>query len=517
MMKTHPARPLSRIVPFPFFIYSDSRFYLLQIAIFTMVAITGCVYGQSDPIQFAMEKNYLDNMEGVTDETHIAVWGKEDTEITRFVLVNRATQHVTKYRVSSVRFRFAGMISTAEDIKFYIETKLPQGEPRIELLQFVKKGEYFQQKVLDRENYIASFAQDGKFYRVAVDKKKDALRVVATNGTDADKVMMFPISNDKLEKILRKEDFEFVPRGQAISFENGRSGNKIYVRGDIIYLISDGPEDNSSGALAVMSLDTNTGKADLRTIPWLNGDKREIKSGSAFTPPPQHAGPITVMVNAAKMKHNSFLLDDQLFVFCFDNEAIALSIHDIKTGEQTKLLHYPKGTPVAFKSSDLMQGNESLETEWSDPRNEANRATKVLRALNNNGQPFILVEPSDTYYRLIVGSKVFSRYGGGTMMSPGSTRSASGGTVAMPGPMMSGGGGGYTIDYNYFYGYLTSSDLNAAPQSVAIHGPVDALNKRFAVVSRGIKAGKSGVIYDGAGVLLVYINKKTKEMVIEKV
>src|SRR5690242_4291288 len=128
MMKTHSARPLSRIEPFPFFINSDSRFYLLLITIFAMVTVTGNVYGQSNPIQFAMEKNYLDNMEGMTDETHIAVWGKEDTEITRFVLVNRATQHVTKYRVSSVRFRFAGMISTPEDIKFYIETKLPQGE-----------------------------------------------------------------------------------------------------------------------------------------------------------------------------------------------------------------------------------------------------------------------------------------------------------------------------------------------------------------------------------------------------
>ncbi len=516
MMKTHSARPLSRIASFPFFIYSDSGFYLLLITIFAMVVVNSNVYGQSNPIQVAMEKNYLDNMEGMTDETHIAVWGKEDTEITRFVLVNRATQHVTKYRVSSVRFRFAGMISTPEDIKFYIETKLPQGEPRIELLQFVKKGEYFQQNVLDRENYIASFAQDGKFYRVAVDKKKDALKVVATNGTDADKVMMFPISNDKLEKILRKEDFEFVPRGQAISFENGRSGNKIYVRGDIIYLISDGPEDNSSGALAVMSLDTNTGKADIRTIPWLNGDKREIKSGSAFAPAPQNGSFITTIVNAAKMKHNSFLLDDQLFVFCFDNQAIALSIHDIKTGGQTKLLHYPKGTPVAFKSSDLMQGNESLETEWPDPRNEADRATKVLRALNNNGQPFILVEPSDTYYRLIVGSKVFSRYSGGSMMSPGSTMSTPGGTISTPGHMMPGGSG-YTADYNYFYGYLTSSDLSAAPQFLDNHGPVDALNKRFAVISKGIKAGKSGVIYDGAGVLLVYINKKTKEMVIEKV
>ena len=480
------------------------------------VFIIGHTFSQSDPIRFVMEKNYLDKMEGLADETHMAVWGKEDSETTRFVLVNRATQHVTKYRVSSVRFRFAGMISTPEDIKFYIETKLPQGNPRIELLTFVKNGEYFQEKVLDRENYIASFAQDGKFYRVAVDKKKDALKVVATNGTDADKVMTFPITNDKLEKILRKEDFEFVPQGQAISYENGRGANKIYVRGDIIYLISDRPDENSSGALAVMSLDTNTGKADIRTIPWLNGDKREIKSGSAFTPPPQNAGPIATLINAAKMKHNSFLLDDQLFVFCFDNDAMALSIHDIKTGGQTKLLQYPKGTPVAFKSSDLMQGDESLETEWPEAKNEESRAMKILKSLNKNGQPFIMVEPSDAYLRLIVGSTVFSNYGGGTMMSGGSTFSTPGGTVSTPGHMMPGGGGYTETDYNYFYGYLSSSDLNASPQALKIHGPVDTLNKRFAKVSKEIKAGKSGIIYDGSGVLLVYINKKTKEMVIEK-
>jgi len=43
------------------------------------------------------------------------------------------------------------------------------------------------------------------------------------------------------------------------------------------------------------------------------------------------------------------------------------------------------------------------------------------------------------------------------------------------------------------------------------------VNKRFAVVSKEMKAGKSGIVYDGTGVLLVYVNKKTKEMVIEKI
>ncbi|HEY5750832.1 MAG TPA: hypothetical protein VIU12_32435 [Chryseolinea sp.] len=460
-----------------------------------------------------MEKNYLDHMEGLTDETHIAVWGKEDTEITRFVLVNRATQHVTKYRVSSVRFRFAGVISTPEEIKFYIETKLPQGDPRLELLTFVKKGEYFQQKVLDRETYMASFAQDGKFYRIRVDKKKDVLKVVVTNGTEADKVMEFPITKSNLEKILRKEDFEFVPQGQAISYENGKSVNKIYVRGDVIYLISDGPEDSSSGALVVMSLDTSTGKSDIRTVPWLNGDKREVKSGSSLASPPPYMSPISTVVNAGKMKHNSFLLGDQLFVFCFDNDLAALSVHDVKTGEQIKLLPYPKGTPVAFKSSDLMQDEGSLETEWSEPKTEEARAGKILKSLNKNGQPFIMVEPAAPYLRLIVGSRVYS-IKQASLMSPGVEHMATGRAAA---PFGTTNGTYVAVDYNYFYGYLMNSDLSAAPQSLKSHGPVDALNKRFAIVSKEIKAGKSGIIYDGAGVLLVYINKKTKEMVIEKV
>jgi hypothetical protein len=519
MMKLLFARPLFRIAPFPALIFSNARFCKFLITIFVVMVVTGNVRSQSDPIRLVMEDNHLNNMEGMADETHIVVWGKVGLELTKFVVVNRATKHVTRYQISSQRFRFAGVISTPEDIKLYIETKMPQGYPRIELLTFVKKDEYFQQKVFDRENYIASFAQDGKFYRIAVDKKNDALKVVTTNGTDADKVMTFPTINEKLEKILRKEDFEFIPQGHAISYENGRSANKIYVRGDILYLVSDGTEAGSTGALAVMALDMNTGKADLRTIPWLNGDKQEIKSASAF-PPTQNAGFFTTLINAAEMKHNSFLLADQLFVFCFDNETIALSIHDIKTGAQTKLLQYPKGTPVAFKSSDLMQDGESLEADWTEVTTEKARATKILKTLNKGEQPFIMVEPSDANFRLIVGSEIFTSYGGGTMMmSPGSTISTPRGTVSTPGHMMpSGGGGSYVAtDRNYFYGYLTSSDLTAAPQSLAIHGPVDALNKRFVVVSKEMKAGKSGIVYDGTGVLLVYVNKKTKEMVIEKI
>jgi hypothetical protein len=326
--------------------------------------------------------------------------------------------------------------------------------------------------------------------------------------------MTFPITNDKVEKIIRKERFEFVPQMQAISYKKGRTPNKIYVRGGIVYLISDGSDERTTEALVVMSLDMTSGKAALRTIPWLNGDKQEIRSGSALAPPPGQGSFITTLVNAAQTKHNSFLLGNRLFVFCFDNEKMALSIHDIKTGEQVKLLQYAKGTPVGFKASDLMTNDKSLESDWSDSKTPEARATKILKSLNKNGQPLIMAEPTGPNIRLIAGSKVYSTYSGGTLMYPGSTTTPSGGTMRLVNPAAA-----YVeIDYNYFYGYLTTDNLE--PSSTAYpneNGPVDALNKRFDTVSKEIKTGESGIVYDGPGVLLAYINKKTRQMVIEKI
>lgn len=451
---------------------------------------------QDDPIRFEIDGKHLSDLEGLRDQDYFAVWGTPEKDVTEFFLVNRATKKVATYRLDSDRFKFLGSVSSSREIRFYVMTKFSankifRGESRMECVTFYKDGEYFMQELVEGKPGPLNFSQDETFYRVSWSLEERTLKIISTDSLHHDNVKEFHTGDSRLRTILKDGEIEFIEAGKAISYERGQSFYKMYAQGEMVYLISDDGGANQADEVVIFAFNTRTGGQGVRTFS-LGDDNTHI--------------------------HNSFLFKEHLYVFSVDKEDLTVSVFNFISGEQASYLTYTKGQPVDFQKSPLMINGHRKDLDLS-AMDEKAIAKQQLRILKR-GTPFIMVEQAAPgAIRLLVGSRLSERMSpGGMSTTPGLTVNTPQGPVTTPGTSSFSPGVYQAGESNYFYGYLDGRTFDEAEvKKMKTHGPTDAFNTKSKAIRLEKKTGGLGIIYGRDNVFLVYVDKKTRQVVIENI
>ncbi|GCC49992.1 hypothetical protein SanaruYs_02070 [Chryseotalea sanaruensis] len=449
-----------------------------------------------------IEFKKLDYIEGVVSGDYIISKAQADEEILFYAIHaenNTMVQHKIKRQYSSL----IGVMSTADEIFIYF-TSYVYGIDKLECLTFSKtKGKFTKLKELtdiSEKQHVCFINDNNAFYSMSYQKRERKLLLHKYDQGLVKDTLSFDFSDELISKTMARKgsimnlvsNFTFIKKGVDISFDKAKDLKKVYFKGNKLLMISDEHDGIESGEILVLELDLLTESVVSRkvTLPYTN-----------------------------KTGHNSFFIDDKLFVVGIDKSMLDLTVFDIHKFEELGSHRYLKGELIQLKSSKLEKNGVDVE-KVSDRTWTKEDATKLLLKSLNEGSPVISVTKRETDYRLLIGSYHVPQSGPAPMAgtSAGSTIQTPRGTVTTPGAtQMTWSRTNSSERQNYFYGYLGMSDLKVSKDyNPSDNGVLYRAKQRIKELDSEIKLGGVGKISCVKEAYLLYMDKQKRSLFIER-
>jgi hypothetical protein len=244
----------------------------------------------------------------------------------------------------------------------------------------------------DSEDLIVTFVKNNIFFLLTYSKQDNAIFVRRYLDQQHVTKSKFTFNKDLVDMV--KSNGEFVDQDNALSFHIVKNKAKFFLQGDNKIIFTNDKDSYQRSQIEITTLDLDTQATNTRFID------------------------LTV---PAATHHNSFLIDDKLFVlsvweefnsFVLDRK-FNLFVLDYKTGSEIKKIHYNKDEVIAIKKSALVRDGLNIDSLW----NEDEKTKKILQLFVGK-TPVIGVKflPPNTY-KLLLGCDYYSSDGMGRIIS----------------------------------------------------------------------------------------------------
>jgi len=444
-------------------------------------------FAQKPICTFEVEYSKAEKVTGTKFDDYLFI-KTEAQSSTYFYMISSLGNLVDSYKTLGDITLLGSTVSETE-IRFYFT--LPKTKD-IHSIFFSRERKRFERykKIANDIDYTGVAYNEKDFHVLVFDKKNDNLILSKATGDSLSVINKFAIEDKQLIKHFKKNQFSFISDGKEIYLDSARSQNKIYYQNQKILLISDNWDSEEVAETKIITLDLHNDSMNAKNIllPYDN-----------------------------KTGHNSFLYKDKLYVLGIERIIVGLNVYDFPSLNKIAEHRYLKGQPIQFKVSDLIENGKNWDKEWRGKWSDKVIAEQTLRILNK-GVPVISVSKADSINdRLLIGRSVLPDKKNifNTAMAPlpggGYAQVGNGGRAIF------GNNAPLPVDDASFYGYLNRMDFSV-PSSIDYkeHGSFYQADRRINKISREVTVGGSGVISSPDGGYLIYLNKKTKSIVLEK-
>jgi len=380
-----------------------------------------------------------------------------------------------------------GSTFNGDEIRFYFTWNGKNGIHSVSFSKERKKFEHYK-KITDDLHYVGVAYKEKNFFVLTFDKKDEKLQVSKVAGDSLFLMNEFAIEDKDLVKYFKKKKFSFISDEQETSLDSATNQNKVYFQNGNIILISDSWESKEVAETKIIALNLaeNLIAIENLVLPYDN-----------------------------KTEHNSFLFKDKLYVLGIDRIILGLNIYDFPSLEKVSEHRYLKGVPVAFKASDLIDDDKNWDKEWQGKWSDKAIAEEILRRLNK-GVPVIIVSKADSVNnRLLIGRcvlpEIITVSSQSMPLTPGGATIATTTGAGIFGPKTT------PPEKAHFYGYLNNKDYSVpSALNYKEHGSFNRASRRLNKISKDTAIGGSSVISSLDGGYLIYLNKKSRNVVLEK-
>lgn len=469
--------------------------------VFLYFFVLGNLVAPAQELIFSEEIEFkkLQNIEGIASGNFLVLKSETD-DATVFYAINKSTNYLEQYKALQKGIFLVGVTSTIDELMIYFVSETE----RLSCLNFSKTSRKFT-RLKEAENgslnnRICIINENNNLYSLSFSKREEKLIVHSYDKEILKDTIKFDIKDERFLKLFKQgglltsdaKPFTFINNGVEIPFDQAKNQNKIYFKDKKVFMIIDDWEGEELAEILILELDLTTRKAASRfvNLPYEN-----------------------------KTDHNSFLINDKLFVLGINKIMVNLTIFDFESLTKIKEYRYLKGEPIQLKYSNLEEDGFDVEKEWIKAWKESDVAKLILRSLND-GVPVMSVTARNSDYRLLIGCSEVSKGGPSRMMmtSGGGSFSTPGGNISTPSTTQWVSTGARTTEsQTFFYGYLRKPDLGIFKEyDPASHGIFYKMRNRIGDLDNSMKLGGDGVVNSKEGSYLIYVDKQNRSLYIEK-
>ncbi len=350
---------------------------------------------------------------------------------------------------------------------------------------------------------LFSFATNTGLHMLTLQKKKSTLELISVQDNTSSTSQIIGINDKELTGILSKNEFKFVD-STTTNFEQLSARSKaFYNRGKLILLYNVYEPPFTVAELKKIELDFESGHSSLTTykLPF-----------------------------APRSNHTSNLYQGNIYTLGVNSDYMALSVNDGESFRALTNLVYLKSsnkidlkaTPVYFNSGVPAADNN----QWKKPKEDAIEELDLAEIIKKFKNETLVVKPylEDSQLKILIGAYSANDAPGnwyGSRYSPGYTFSTPGGPVSSPGMVNSGGGyaKGTVDERRYFFGSINNLTWTVNSQETNPSFPLleNKLEKRLKEVFESDKVSEATLITQEKSGYVVYLLKKTGELVIEEI
>lgn len=405
------------------------------------------------------------------------------------------------FSVGGSQLEMKGMIEKNGLIYVFTTLKL-DGKRQVGIVTFNTERDQkitFKSHVIDGD-LLFSYPTVSGLDILTLHKKKSILELLSiVENNLSTKVII--VEDKEAKSILNKYSFNYID-STTTNFAFLSSENKAFKdNGKLILLVNKDEAPFTVTELKKIDLDFDTGK--------LNFSKFKL--------------PL-----APRTNHSSYLYKDCIYTLGLNSDYFSLSINDKNSFKALANLVYLKSsnkidlkaTPVYFVSGVPLADNNS----WKRPAENKTEELSLSEILKKFKNEAIIVKPQTRgdMLQLLIGAYTANDAPSnwyGSRFTPGTTISTPGGMVTTPG--YTGGGGGATKgtvdERRFFYGFLNQNGW-----TVTVSEPTGELielklEKRLKEIFEAEKVSGATLIIQDKNGYVVYILKKSGELVIEKI